>query len=197
MDLDAFLPFRDLPWLRGVLAWVVVALGVWVIGAVLAGVRRARIHLVVSTILLACLTAIHTGMLSQIFGHLNFFPRSLELHRGELRYVFAAVLTLAEAGIGFLYGVLSDRDPQRCNSERRFTVAPLRALLLGGVMALFEGSFYDLIGRDKGLSVFLDIPFEWVFFAWGVVLVMTLFGLSSVCYRALVEARMAYPAVAL
>lgn len=107
---------------------------------------------------------------------------------GEIRLyqVLAALLTLVEAGVGFLYGRLgreSDGAPERTYLARVIVVCFSVAL------AFIEGLFYSRVGSEsqRFLIPFVDVSFtmQQAFFLWGFVLPLMLFGLGHQWYRSI------------
>lgn len=146
--------------------------------------RIARRRLVMSTLVLVAMVAVNTGMLSEILNALDIGTR-LRYAGVQLTYVFALLLTLAEVGIGLLHGVFS--EDERDGEDRRLRIGVALTVIGAAIVAGVEGSFYGRIGENREPLVILDIaiPMPLAFFAWGLVLVLLLFGLGSVWYRAL------------
>jgi hypothetical protein len=150
--------------------------------------RKGRMNLVFSSVLLLCFATVNMFMLSEILKDLGIVPPNLRFGPLELRFVFAFILTLAEAGVGYLYGYFSEADDVPDGDERQFRLAPLLIGLGAMVIAGVEGAFYAAVGGDRGNIPVLGVPYAAVFFAWGFVLVMTLFGLGVVWHRSSTDA---------
>ena len=146
----------------------------------------ARMAFTCSALLLVAITTVNTGMLSQILRDLGFIPPSLKFFGVALFYILAFLLTLVEAGIGFLHGAFSDAD---LSDERaKIHIGPTLAALGAVAMACVEGFFYSRIMPNRTDTVTIPLigytlPQTDVFFIWGFLLVMTLFGLGLAFYR--------------
>ncbi|HWC16381.1 MAG TPA: hypothetical protein VG498_05175, partial [Terriglobales bacterium] len=65
--------------------------------------RTAQVRLIVSSAILVALICVNTGMLGQILRDLGFIPHDLVYFGVPLFMVFAFILTLAEAGLGYVH----------------------------------------------------------------------------------------------
>ncbi len=128
------------------------------------------------------LISVNTGMLSQILLELGIVPANLRFLGLSLHFVFALLLTVVEAGIGFMHAVTKSTDPHR------LSLSSVLAVVGGFAIACVEGFFYSRIGaqseisdRLSRLTVFgANFTSEEIFFLWGLLLVLTLFGFGSV-----------------
>lgn len=151
-------------------------------------VERTRIawgRLVISALLLVAIVAVNTGMLGQIIRDLGFIPATLMFLGVPLYWVFALLLTVFEAGLGFIHAATKS-SPEDPNKIRAW---PIIAVLLALTIATVEGFFYSQVAPSKDATV--EIPLIGyqmkqanLFFLWGVALVSGLFGLGSTWYEA-------------
>ncbi len=158
--------------------------------AELQRVRLGWVLLPFFSLFLLGLVTVNAGMLSQILVGLGIVPRSLTYAGIPLSVVYAVLLTSVEAGIGLLHAYFGlehspGTDPRL---PRRLSMAQPLAFAGALVMAGVEGYFYSRIGSNNSidvLSVFkgLSITPEQIFFAWGFLLVMCLFGLGHALFQ--------------
>lgn len=148
-------------------------------------IRLARLYILVGGVLLAALVVVNTGMLSQILRDLGIIPQHLSVAGIPLYYAFALLLTLVEAGIGFVFGVLHHSEPSEY--PKRLKISALVILLFAIAIAFVEGFFYAQIGLQGGdvaeefkLSEVLVFRPHQIYFVWGFVLVLMLFALGHV-----------------
>jgi len=146
-----------------------------------AGLRIARMRVLVSSVILLGLMAVNTGMLGQILRDLNFIPHDLVYLGIPLYLILAFILTLAEAGLGFIH---TAGRPTPDETEK-LPVWPLVAVVFALSIACVEGFFYSQVAPNKeGLVELPFIGYQFkqaqLFFLWGATLVMALFGLGSV-----------------
>jgi hypothetical protein len=150
-----------------------------------ASSRLAWLYVVCGGILLVALMVVNTGMLSQILRELAIVPAAIRFGDIPLYFVFAFLLTLVEAGIGFLHGALSHTDGAE-GVPRPLKVSALGTLSAAIAIAFVEGFFYSQVGDPKrvfALTDWLSARHDQIFFIWGTVLVMLLFGLGHVLIR--------------
>jgi hypothetical protein len=147
--------------------------------------RTAKVRLAVSSVILLALISVNTGMLGQILRALNFIPHDLEYFGIKLYVILAFILTLVEAGLGYVH---TAGRPTADESER-ISVWPVVAVALAVLIAGVEGFFYSLVAPSKDALVAIPIGFEVkqgsLFFLWGAALVLALFGLGSIWSRSL------------
>jgi len=142
--------------------------------------RTAKVRLFVSTAILIALITVNTGMLGQILRDLGFIPHDLVYFGVPLYLVFAFILTLAEAGLGYVHttGRPSPDEPSRV------AVWPAIAVCFAVVIACVEGFFYSQVAPSRASLVDLPIGFQikqgTLFFLWGATLVLVLFGLGTI-----------------
>jgi hypothetical protein len=154
-------------------------------GQKLGTVRVAKMAFWCCLILLAAMIFVNTGMLSQIVRDLGFIPPSLKFLNVPLYFILAFLLTMVEAGLGFIHGVLSDEAKD--DRSRIHFGATLFAF--GSIcLACVEGFFYSRIIPNRTETVTIPVvnytlPQTDMFFLWGFLLVMTLFGLGMICYN--------------
>jgi hypothetical protein len=140
-----------------------------------------------SGILLFGLMLVNTGMLSQILRDLGVVPATMTFAGISLSYVFAFILTLAEAGLGVVHGATHDKEPNKPFRWSAF-IWPTFMMALAFIIACVEGFFYSRIA--SGGAVFtvpfikFAIPKINLLFLWGFVLMMTLFSLGSISFKA-------------
>jgi hypothetical protein len=142
--------------------------------------RTARTRLIVSSVILIALVSVNTGMLGQILRDLGFIPHDLVYFGIPLFLVFAFILTLAEAGLGYVH-TASRPAP---DEPGRVAVWPAVAVCLAGVIACVEGFFYSQVAPSRDSLVDLPIGYHVkqgsLFFLWGATLVLVLFGLGTI-----------------
>jgi len=148
--------------------------------------RKAHMRLTVSSLLVAALVFVNTGMLSQILRDLNIIPPSYAVLGIPLFYFLALMITLIEAGLGFVHGILSENEP---GEEEKIHFGAWAVVLAAMGIACVEGFFYSRISPDRTRIVTIPIvnygvPEPDIFFIWGFLLVMTLFLLGLMWYRA-------------
>jgi hypothetical protein len=142
--------------------------------------RIAKVRLVVSTLILIALISVNTGMLGQILRELGFIPHDLAYAGIPLYLVFALLLTVAEAGLGYVHtaGRPGPDDPPGV------AIWPVFAVGLAFVIAGVEGFFYSQVAPRGEALVNLPIGFpikqETLFFLWGAGLVLILFMLGMI-----------------
>jgi hypothetical protein len=147
--------------------------------------RTAKVRLLVSSAILIALISVNTGMLGQILKDLGFIPHDLVYFGIPLYLVFAFILTLAEAGLGYVHtaGRPSPDEPPRV------AVWPAIAVCFAVVIACVEGFFYSQVAPSRASLVDLPIGFQikqgTLFFLWGATLVLVLFGLGTIWSTAL------------
>jgi len=148
--------------------------------------RVARMALVSSGLLLAAIITVNTGFLSRIVRDLGLIPPSFKSLNLPLDYILALLITCVEMGLGILHGIFADVD---LSDERgKIRIGSALAALGAAGLACVEGMFYSKIipNRTEIITIpFIgyNLPQTDFFFCWGVILVMTLFGLGLVCYR--------------
>ena len=142
--------------------------------------RTAKVRLFVSSMILIALIAVNTGMLGQILRDLGFIPHDLTYFGIPLYLVFAFMLTLVEAGLGYVH-TAGKPTPDEAS---RFALWPLIAACFAVVMACVEGFFYSQVAPSKNSLVDLPIGSQikqgTLFFLWGATLVLVLFGLGAI-----------------
>lgn len=154
--------------------------------------RREAVHLAIGLLFLAALMSVNTGMLSQILKDAEIVPTNREFAGINLYYVFAFLLTGAEAGTGMLFGYLQSRVRAEKPASR---LAPLFGIVLALAMAFVEAIFYSRVGAASASGVTaedlvhiplfdVDIPFTSVMFVWGFALVMLMFGAGMMIHNA-------------
>lgn len=144
--------------------------------------RETWIKLLSCSVLLIAIISVNTGMLSQILRELGVVPRDLVFFGIPLYYVFAFMLTLVEAGIGmfFAYTLPGPDEPGR------LPIFPMVAAVCALGIAGVEGFFYSQVAPGKLTETF-ELPGGFpmrqhtLFFLWGAILVVVLFGLGHVC----------------
>jgi hypothetical protein len=148
--------------------------------------RETWIKLLSCSVLLMAIISVNTGMLSQILRELGVVPRDLSFFGLPLYYVFAFMLTLVEAGIGmfFAYTLPGPDEPGR------LPIFPLVAAICALGIAGVEGYFYSQVAPGKLTETFelpggLPMRQHTLFFLWGAILVIVLFGLGHVCADAI------------
>jgi hypothetical protein len=149
-------------------------------------VRVARLALATSSFLLIAIITVNTGMLSQIVRDLGFIPASLAFLGIPLFWILALLITCVESGLGAIHGILSDSDMG--DEDRKIRFGPLLAAVGAVGVACVEGFFYSRINPNRSETVTIPLisytlPQTDLFFLWGFLLVMTLFGLGLICYR--------------
>lgn len=146
--------------------------------------RVAWMRSVIAGIILLGLMIVNTGMLSQILRELGVVPVTMMFVGLPLAYVFAFILTLVEAGLGIAHGATKEEESEK------LSLFPVFMLLFAIVIAVVEGFFYSRVAPTSGTFTlpFLDYVMlqSTLFFLWGFVLVMTLFSLGSIGYKACV-----------
>jgi hypothetical protein len=148
--------------------------------------RVARLALICSSLLIVAIITVNTGMLSQIVRDLGFIPASFKFLSIPLYYILALLITCVEAGLGIVHGVLADAD---LSDERmKIHIGPILAAIGAVGVACVEGFFYSRIMPSRVETVTLPLigytlPQTDIFFIWGFLLVMTLFGLGLIFYR--------------
>jgi len=144
------------------------------------GLRTAKARLFVSSLILIALISVNTGMLGQILRDLGFIPHDLSYFGIPLFLVFAFMLTLVEAGLGYVH-TAGRPTPDEAS---RFALWPIIASLFAVVMACVEGFFYSQVAPSKNSLVDLPIGSQikqgTLFFLWGATLVLVLFGLGAI-----------------
>jgi hypothetical protein len=148
--------------------------------------RVAKFSFLCSAFLLAAIVCVNTGMLSQILRDLLNIPQAFKFLNVPLPYVLAFVITCVEAGLGVIHGVFSDIEMRE--EGVRIPIGAALASIGAVGMACVEGFFYSRIMPNRTETVtipFLNytLPQTDLFFLWGFLLVMTLFGLGLVWYR--------------
>ncbi|HYM78609.1 MAG TPA: hypothetical protein VE377_21740 [Candidatus Dormibacteraeota bacterium] len=147
--------------------------------------RTAKTRLIVSSVILIALISVNTGMLGQILRDIGFIPHDLIYFGVHLYLVFAFILTLAEAGLGYLHtaGRPTPDEPSRVAAW------PVIASCFAVVIACVEGFFYSLVAPSRESLVDLPIGYQikqgTLFFLWGATLVLVLFGLGTIWSTAL------------
>lgn len=147
--------------------------------------RTAKTRLIVSSVILIALISVNTGMLGQILRDIGFIPHDLIYLGVPLYLVFAFILTLAEAGLGYLHtaGRPTPDEPSRVAAW------PVIASIFAVVIACVEGFFYSQVAPSRESLVDLPIGYQikqgTLFFLWGATLVLVLFGLGSIWSTAL------------
>ncbi|PYU01251.1 MAG: hypothetical protein DMG38_04340 [Acidobacteria bacterium] len=142
--------------------------------------RTAKARLFVSSMILIALISVNTGMLGQILRDLGFIPHDLTYFGIPLYLVFAFMLTLVEAGLGYVHtaGRPTPDEPSRV------ALWPLIASCFAVVMACVEGFFYSQVAPSRNSLVDLPIGQQikqgTLFFLWGATLVLVLFGLGAI-----------------
>ena len=142
--------------------------------------RTAKARLFVSSLILIALISVNTGMLGQILRDLGFIPHDLTYFGIPLYLVFAFMLTLVEAGLGYVH-TAGRPTPDEAS---RFALWPPIASCFAVVMACVEGFFYSQVAPSKNSLVDLPIGQQikqgTLFFLWGATLVLVLFGLGAI-----------------
>lgn len=146
-------------------------------------IRVAWLTAVASSTVLLSLMIVNTGMLSQILSDLDIVPRQTTFIGIPLAYVFAFILTLVEAGLGIGHGAV-----QEAKSDR-ISIWGVVLVIFAFILANVEGFFYSQVASSRVFTfpfTSYDIPQSSLFYLWGFVLVMTLFALGFIAYRAYV-----------
>jgi hypothetical protein len=147
-----------------------------------SALRIAWLKVILSGTILFALMLVNTGMLSQILRDLGVVPATMTFAGIPLSYVFAFILTLVEAGLGVAHGATREREPDKFFRLSTFMV------VFAVILACVEGFFYSRVAPSSGLFTLpfinYELPQSNLFFLWGFVLVMTLFGLGSIGYEA-------------
>jgi hypothetical protein len=148
--------------------------------------RVARMGLIVCLVLLLALISVNTGMLSQIVRDLGFIPPSFMFLGVPLYVILAVLLTIVEAGLGIVHGVLADVDLR--DEPVKIRIGPTATAAGAVCVACVEGFFYSRIVPNRADTMTIPLinytlPQTDVFFMWGFLLVMTLFGLGMICYQ--------------
>ena len=142
--------------------------------------RTAKARLFVSSMILIALISVNTGMLGQILRDLGFIAHDLTYFGIPLYLVFAFMLTLVEAGLGYVH-TAGRPTPDEAS---RFALWPLIAACFAVVMACVEGFFYSQVAPSRNSLVDLPIGSQikqgTLFFLWGATLVLVLFGLGAI-----------------
>ncbi|PYT78293.1 MAG: hypothetical protein DMG40_20730 [Acidobacteria bacterium] len=150
------------------------------LSAVHGSLRTAKARLFVSSTILIALISVNTGMLGQILRDLGFIPHDLTYFGIPLYLVFAFMLTLVEAGLGYVH-TAGRPTPDEAS---RIAVWPLIASCFAVVMACVEGFFYSQVAPSRNSLVDLPIGQQikqgTLFFLWGATLVLVLFGLGAI-----------------
>jgi hypothetical protein len=130
--------------------------------------------------ILIALISVNTGMLGQILRDLGFIPHDLSYFGIPLYLVFAFMLTLVEAGLGYVH-TAGRPTPDEAS---RIALWPLIASCFAVVMACVEGFFYSQVAPSRNSLVDLPIGQQikqgTLFFLWGATLVLVLFGLGAI-----------------
>ena len=149
--------------------------------------RVARTQFAGAAFLVLALVAVNTGMLSQILGGL--ISQSIVVFGIPLYYLFAALITTVESGLGYAHGVFSESE---VDATPRISFSAIAMTGFGIGIALVEGFFYSRIHPNRADTV--TIPFvnytiaqSDIYFMWGFLLVMSLFSLGLITYRARVK----------
>jgi len=142
--------------------------------------RIAWLYVIGTSAFLIVIVFVNTGMLGQILRELGFIPHELTYFGIHLYMLFACLLTLFEASIGWFHAAKSPAP----NEPPRVAVWPTIAICFAAVVACVEGFFYSQIAPSKE-SLF-DLPFGYqirqgsLFALWGATIVLILFGLGMV-----------------
>lgn len=151
-------------------------------------VRHEWVNLISGGIITAAIVVVNTGMLSQILKDVLDVGAIKVLGELRLYHLFAALLTLIEAGAGVLFGYSIQEESEL---SQRIGIWAVVATLFALGLALIEGIFYSRVGPAQEVFTLpgLDIKFnmQQAFFLWGFILPLMLFGLGHACYRALVR----------
>jgi len=152
-------------------------------------IRLARMQLAVSIFLVAAVVTVNTGMLSQILGGL--IPQGLTVLGVSLYLLFALLITIVEAALGFAHGFYATSD-SKTGASRVTLGAALMSLFTFGI-AIVEGMFYSRIHQNRADMV--TIPFvnytvaqTDIYFMWGFLLVMGLSSFGLMTYRSGIRA---------
>jgi len=150
-------------------------------------VRVAWAELIIATFLLVAVVPVNMGMLGLIIRDLGFIPASFQFAGVPLYSIFAALITVVEWSVGFLYS--SFRHSERDNSGK-IRLAPPLCALLALAFACVEGFFYSRIapGKEQMFTfpfVNYEVPYSAMFFSWGFAFVWVLFGLGALWHRSL------------
>jgi hypothetical protein len=125
-----------------------------------AAARSARDKVVICSLLLVALAPFNTGMLSRIFQ--DVFAVSLVVLHIPLYITFALVITVVEAGTGFVYSMYANGHGRRWPAW-----VAVGALL---VLASAEGFFFSLVAPEaEQLIELLQIKRRTLFFLYGSV----------------------------
>lgn len=145
-----------------------------------AKIRLAWVRIAITTVLLLAIMSVNTGMLGEILKDLSIVPAELTFFGIHLYLVFAFILTLVEAGLGYAH-TTSKAGP---DEPERLPVMPLLIVLFACVIACVEGFFYSQVAPNKGelanLPFGIPVTQATLFFGWGAALVMALFTLGSI-----------------
>src|SRR5207237_3418907 len=117
-------------------------------------------------------------------------PPAIVLFGIPLFRIFASFLTLIEASTGLLFGWLGLHNEPALGMPRKLSVGRLLTATAAVGVGVVEGCFYSRIAAGSGerftLIDGLSLSFEQIFFGWGFLLVMALFGLGEAAFQALI-----------
>lgn len=144
--------------------------------------RVEWLKLALSGAILLGLMLVNTGMLSQILRDLGVVPATMTFLGIPLAIVFAFILTLVEAGLGIAHGALREEYSEK------LSLWPHTVLAFALLLSCVEGFFYSRVAPSGSPFTFpfikYTIPQTDLFFLWGMILVLTLFLLGSIAYKA-------------
>jgi hypothetical protein len=162
-----------------------------------SGVAVARSQLIIGVVLLIGVIFLNTVMLSQILLDLGLIPSRYVILGVPLVYYLAMFFSALEAGLGYWHATLAPSHdeilkPQQIPPKMNIPSAQsLFVLALTLIMSLFEAQNWSSIAPAKQV---VEIPFtestmrkSSFYFLVGFAIVWILFGLGSVCYRALAK----------
>lgn len=138
--------------------------------------RSARDKLAISSLFLIAATVVNTGMLSQILRDLGWGSGSFPVLDIPNHVIFALILTIIEAGIGYLHGAGGWKS--------------LLAISVFLILACVEGFFYSLVApKGEEIIPLLQMRRGTLFFLYGLVPVTVLFAFGSAWHDAWDDAR--------
>jgi len=143
--------------------------------------------LIFSGTILFGLMLVNTGTLSQILRDLGVVPATMTFAGISLSSVFAFILTLVEAGIGVIYGATHDKESDKLFRWSAFIWSTFM-MVFAFILACVDGFFYSRVAPSTGVFtvpfINFTMPKSNLFFLWGFVLMMTLFSLGSIGFKA-------------
>lgn len=104
---------------------------------------RERANLIIGGVIVLAIVIVNVGMLSQILKDIVDVGSIKVLGEVRLYHVFAALLTLVEAGVGVLYGYLGSQEG---GSSERTYIPRVAVVCISVPLAFIEGLFYSRVG---------------------------------------------------